>query len=83
VTPDSCPSLLERLVATAREQAAQQLYAELAALPDEQQRGQLADLLTVDEVTRTSRLERLRRGPTSVTAAGLLGALDRLTEVRG
>jgi len=76
-------SLLERLVATAREQAAQQLHAELAALPDEQQRERLAGLLTVDEVTRTSRLERLRRGPTSVTAAGLLGALDRLTEVRG
>jgi hypothetical protein len=60
---------LERLVATAREQAAQQLHAELAALPDEQQRGQLAGLLTVGEVTRTSRLERLRRGPTGVTAA--------------
>jgi len=67
-------SLLERLVATAREQAAQQLHAELAALPDEQQRGQLAGLLTVDEVTRTSRLERLRRGPTSVTAAASCSA---------
>jgi len=76
------PSLLERLAATAREQAAQQLHAELAGLPDEQQRGQLAGLLVVDEATRTSRLERLRRGPTSVTAAGLLGALDRLVEVR-
>ncbi len=65
---------LERLVATAREQAAQQLHAELAALPDEQQRGQLAGLLTVDEVTRTSRLERLRRGPTSVTAAASCSA---------
>lgn len=32
-------------------------------------------------LTRASRLERLRRGPTSVTAAGLLGALDRLSEV--
>jgi len=75
-------SLLERLVATAREQAAQQLHAELAALPDEQQRRRLADLLTVDEATRTSQLERLRRGPTSVTAAGLLGALGRLAEIR-
>jgi len=27
-------------------------------------------------------LERLRRGPTSVTAAGMLGALTRLTEIR-
>jgi len=76
------PSLLERLVATARESAAQQLHVELAALPDEQQRRRLAGLLTVDEATRTSRLERLRRGPTSVTGAGLLGALGRLAEVR-
>jgi len=75
-------SLLERLVAGAREQAAQQLHAELAALPDEQQRGQLAGLLSVDEAARVSRLERLRRGPTSVTAAGLLGAIDRLGEIR-
>ena len=76
------PSLLERLVATARESAARQLHVELAALPDEQQRRRLAGLRTVDEATRTSRLERLRRGPTSVTAAGLLGALGRLAEVR-
>jgi hypothetical protein len=36
----------------------------------------------VDATTRTSRLERLRRGPASVTAGGLLGALDRLNEIR-
>ena len=76
------PSVLLRFVATAREQAAQQLHAELAGLPDEQQRRQLTGLLIVDEPNRTSRLELLRRGPTSVTAAGLLGALDRLAEVR-
>jgi len=76
------PSLLERLVATARESTARQLHVELAALTDEQQRRRLAGLLTVDEATRTSGLERLRRAPTSVTAAGLLGALGRLAEVR-
>ncbi len=52
----SRPSVLQCLVATAREQAAQQLHAEL---PDEQQRRQLAGLLTVDEPNRISRLERL------------------------
>jgi len=41
----------------------------------------LRGLLAVDPDTRTSTLERLRRGPTSVTAAGLLGALDRLAEI--
>ena len=76
------PSLLERLITTVREQATQQLHTDLAALPDEAQRHHLHGLLSVEEPTRTSRLEQLRRGPTSVTAAGLLGALDRLNEVR-
>jgi len=76
------PSLLERLITTVREQATQQLHTELAALPDGEQRHHLNGLLSVEETARTSRLERLRRGPTSVTAAGLLGALDRLGEVR-
>jgi len=75
------PSLLERLIATVRDQATQQLHTALAALPDEAQRHHLSGLLNVEDTTRTSRLERLRRGPTSVTAAGLLGALDRLSEV--
>jgi len=75
------PSLLERLIATVRDQATQQLHTDLAALPGEEQRHHLNGLLSVEETTRTSRLERLRRGPTSVTAAGLLGALDRLSEV--
>jgi len=35
-----------------------------------EQRHHLNGLLSVEETTRTSRLERLRRGPTSVTAAG-------------
>ncbi len=75
------PSLLERLITTVRDQATQQLHTGLSALPDEAQRHHLNGLLTIEETTRTSRLERLRRGPTSVTAAGLLGALDRLSEL--
>jgi len=75
-------SLLERLITTVREQAAHQLHTILAALPSEKQRNGLDALLSVEEATRTSRLERLRRGPTSITAAGLLGALDRLSEVQ-
>ncbi len=75
-------SVLERLITTVRESVAGQLHAELAGLCDPAQRGRLLGLLDVDSATRTSRLERLRRGPTSVTAAGLLGALDRLEQVR-
>jgi len=76
------PSLLERLIAGVRDAAAQQLYAELAALPDPAQHARLLGLVEVDPDSRTSRLERLRRGPASVTAAGLLGALDRLEQIR-
>jgi hypothetical protein len=62
------PSLLQRVITTVRESVAQQVHAELAALPDERQRTALSTLLVVDATTRTSTLEQLRRGPTSVTA---------------
>ncbi len=75
------PSLLERLVAGVRDAAARQLNNELAALVDTQALVRLRGLLVVDPVSRTSSLERLRRGPSSVTTGGLLGALDRLAEI--
>ncbi len=75
-------SLLERLVASVREATAHQLHTDLAALAGPAERRRLDSLLAVDPATRTSTLERLRRGPTSVTASGLLGALERLAEIR-
>lgn len=75
------PSLLERLVAGVRDAAARQLNNELAALVDTQALVRLRGLLVVDPVSRTSSLERLRRGPSSVTTGGLLGALGRLAEI--
>jgi len=76
------PTVLARLVASVREQAAARLWEALAAAPDAAQRARLEGLLAVPPGEHTSTLERLRRGPTSVTAAGLLGALHRLEEVR-
>lgn len=76
------PTVLARLVASVRDQAASRLWKTLADLPDAAQRARLESLLAVADGERTSTLERLRRGPTSVTAAGLLGALHRLEEIR-
>lgn len=76
------PTVLGRLVASVRDQAATRLWETLAAVPDAGQRARLEGLLVVPDGERSSTLERLRRGPTSVTAAGLLGALHRLEEIR-
>jgi len=76
------PTVLARLVASVRDQAATRLWQALAAAPDAAQIARLEDLLVVPAGQRSSPLDRLRRGPTSVTATGLLGALNRLEEIR-
>jgi len=76
------PTVLARLVASVRDQAATRLWQSLAMAPDAAGRARLEGLLVVGDGERGSTLDRLRRGPTSVTAAGLLGALHRLEEIR-
>ena len=76
------PTVLARLVASVRDQAATRLWESLAAAPDAAGRARLEGLLAAPDGERGSTLDRLRRGPTSVTAAGLLGALHRLEEIR-
>lgn len=49
------------------------MWEALVDVPDAAQRARLEGLLAVADGERTSALERLRPGPTSVTAAGLLG----------
>ncbi len=51
-------------------------------MPDAGQRARLEGLFVVADGERSSTLDRLRRGATSVTATGLLGALHRLEEIR-
>lgn len=46
------------------------------------QAARLETLLLADERSRQSPLERLRRAPTRVSVAGLVGALQRLQEIR-
>jgi TnpA family transposase len=73
---------LAREVARVRDRVNRRLWAAIASAPDTVQRERLLALLKVPEDARFSELDRLRRGPTSVTAAGLVGALERLDEVR-
>lgn len=76
------PTVLSRLIAAARERASTELWQTLSEATTPQQKGALSGLLTVPAGDRTSVLERLRRGPTSITVAGMLGALSRLPRQR-
>jgi hypothetical protein len=75
-------SVLARLITRIRERPNARLYRRLASLPSAAQRDRLRQLLVVPAGGRRSPLDRLRRGPTQPTAAGLVDALRRLREAR-
>ncbi|MCP6760351.1 MAG: hypothetical protein NHB32_16780 [Fischerella sp. CENA71] len=65
-----------------RDRAANRLWRVLSQLPNTKQRTRLDDLLQITPNTRTTPLDRLRRSPTRSSAPALVGALNRLVEVR-
>lgn len=75
-------STLAREVARVREHVSQRLWSSIARTLEHEQRERLLSLLAVEEDSRFSRLDSLRKGPTSVSAPGLVGALERLDEIR-
>ena len=75
-------TVLSRLVARTRDRAANRLWKILAQVPDTRQRERLVALLVVPEGARQTPFDRLRHGPTRVSGPGLLGALQRLEEIR-
>src|SRR5512135_2772609 len=75
-------TVLARLVAQVRDQAASRLWRTLARTLKPRQAARLETLLIADEHSRQSPLERLRRAPTRVSVAGMVEALKQLQEIR-
>jgi TnpA family transposase len=75
-------SVLARLIAQVRDRASARLWSFLAKLPSAEQRSRLEVLLVVPQGDHVSTLERLRRAPTRISSPAMVGALNRLTEIR-
>lgn len=75
-------SVLERLVAAVRERVAQRVWKLLSRLPNTEQCRQLDAMLKVDEDSRQTVLDQLRRSPTRHSAPALVATLHRLKRIR-
>ena len=75
-------TVLTRLIASVRDRAVARLWRSLAYLPSQKQRRRLKELLTPPTDERFSRLDRLRRAPTRISSPAMVGALERLDEIR-
>jgi len=75
-------TVLARLVAQVRDQAASRLWRTMARTLKPEQVARLETLLVAEESSHQSPLERLRRAPTRVSVAGMVEALERLREIR-
>lgn len=75
---------LTRLVARIRERTASRLWQRLCALPSPsaEQQERIEALLQIPDGARYSHLDRLRRGPTRVSAPALIVALQRYEELQ-
>lgn len=73
---------LTRLVARIRERTANRLWHRLCALPSAEQKTRLEAILEIPQGARYSHLDRLRRGPTRVSAPALITALRRHGELQ-
>ena len=75
-------STLTRLISEVRERSAKRLWKMLAQLLDENTILRLEQLLIVEENTRQTTFDRLRKAPTLLSAPSLVKALYRLLEIR-
>jgi hypothetical protein len=73
---------LARLVSEVRAAAAERLWSTVYGIADDRLRRRLDALLVVPEGARASELERLRTGPTRLSAAEMTRSLERLSAVR-
>ncbi|HGC5539661.1 TPA: DUF4158 domain-containing protein, partial [Klebsiella pneumoniae] len=75
-------SQLERFVAQLRSRVEERLWLTLGRSVTEQQRQRLLKLLTVEDGSRGSKLDKLRSGPVMISGPALVKALHRLEDVR-
>ena len=75
-------TVLERLVARVINRTNERLWGLLAQLPDELQARNLLNLLKIEEGTRISKLEWLRREERKATSRTIVSAIRRLQTIR-
>jgi len=75
-------TVLERLISKVRDRAAKNLWSSLSDLTIPLQKQRLEKLLEVSEENRQSHLDRLRRGSVKASGPALVGALERVEELR-
>jgi Domain of unknown function (DUF4158) len=75
-------TVLERLVMSVRERAANLLWRMLSKLPSAEQQLKLEALLVSESENWYTPLDQLRRSPTRHSSPGLIAALNRLVTIR-
>lgn len=73
---------LTRLISEVRERSTNRLWQRLAVLPTQEQVGKLETLLEVPEGSRTSRFDRYRKGPVTISGPAFNDAVDRYRELK-
>ncbi len=73
---------LTRLISEVRERASSRLWQRLSALPTSEQTAKLEMLLQVPEGTRTSRFDRYRKGPVTISGPTFNEAVGRYQELK-
>lgn len=72
---------MTRLISEVRERATSRLWQRLSALPTSEQTAKLETLLQVPEGTRTSRFDRYRKGPVTISGPAFNEAVGRYKEL--
>lgn len=75
-------STLTRLISEVRERATNRLWQRLSALPTPAQTTKLETLLQVPDGARTSRFDRYRKGPVTISGPAFNEAVDRYQELK-
>ena len=76
------PSTLIVLIGKIRERVANRLWTQLSSLPTEEQRAKLETLLQVPSGERTSRFDRFRRGPVTISSPSFKESVKRYKELQ-